>query len=108
MVFIILDLVAETYKIGRGDECDICITLNEVSQKLLLAISKVHFQISKIETSSGRHMELLDLSSNGTFVNGERVGKGRKRVLRNNDEISVALKNQRGRIPNNKNSSQEF
>ena len=30
-------------------------------------------------------------SSNGTFVNGEKVGRGKKRVLNNNDEIALSL-----------------
>ena len=33
----------------------------------------------------------LSHSSNGTFVNGEKVGRGKKRVLNNNDEISLSL-----------------
>lgn len=32
---------------------------------------------------------LIDLSYNGTFVNGEKVGKGNSRVLDDNDEVSV-------------------
>ena len=35
-------------------------------------------------------------SSNGTFVNGEKVGKNRKVPLNNNDEISLALPKNRG------------
>jgi len=30
-------------------------------------------------------------SSNGTFINGEKVGRGKKRVLNNNDEIALSL-----------------
>lgn len=32
---------------------------------------------------------LSDFSYNGTFVNGEKIGKGNSRVLDDNDEISV-------------------
>lgn len=32
---------------------------------------------------------ITDFSYNGTFVNGEKIGKGNSRVLDDNDEISV-------------------
>jgi E3 ubiquitin-protein ligase CHFR len=34
-------------------------------------------------------IELEDLSTNGTFVNGTKVGKGNRQALRNGDEISL-------------------
>ncbi|KAM3172575.1 hypothetical protein ACTXT7_014248 [Hymenolepis weldensis] len=34
-----------------------------------------------------------DLSTNGTFVNGKKIGKGGKQPLSNNDEISIATQN---------------
>ena len=36
-------------------------------------------------------MCLIPCSSNGTFVNGEKIGRGKKRVLNNNDEIALSL-----------------
>ena len=44
------------------------------------------------ETTTGYHVYVEDLSSNGTFVNGELVGKGKKVALKNNDEISLSMK----------------
>jgi serine/threonine-protein kinase CHEK2 len=35
---------------------------------------------------------LEDKSTNGTFVNGDKVGKNRVQALKNNDEISLARK----------------
>ncbi len=32
---------------------------------------------------------LTDMSMNGTFVNGEKIGKGKKRVLTNGDKICL-------------------
>lgn len=32
---------------------------------------------------------LHDLSYNGTFINGFKVGKGNKQILENKDEISI-------------------
>jgi serine/threonine-protein kinase Chk2 len=33
---------------------------------------------------------LEDYSSNGTYVNSEKIGKGNKRILKNNDQIALA------------------
>ncbi|OWF56645.1 Serine/threonine-protein kinase Chk2 [Mizuhopecten yessoensis] len=44
------------------------------------------------KTSTGVHIFLEDTSGNGTFINGEKVGKGNKQVLANNDEVSLAVK----------------
>jgi pSer/pThr/pTyr-binding forkhead associated (FHA) protein len=33
---------------------------------------------------------LEDYSFNGTYVNSEKIGKGNKRILKNNDHISLA------------------
>ena len=41
------------------------------------------------------HVYIQDLSSNGTYVNGEKIGKNKKRVLDNNDEIALASKSHR-------------
>ena len=49
-------------------------------------------------TSTGSHVFLYDTSSNGTFVNGEKVGKGNKQVLNNNDEVALALKKNKGKL----------
>ncbi|KAL5017606.1 hypothetical protein ScPMuIL_007195 [Solemya velum] len=59
---------------------------------MLSAYSKVHFKLIRQKTSTGMHVFLEDTSSNGTFINGEKVGKGNRQVLANNDEIALALK----------------
>ena len=41
------------------------------------------------------HVYIQDLSSNGTYVNGEKIGKNKKRVLDNNAEIALASKSHR-------------
>lgn len=49
------------------------------------------------ETNIGNEVVLLeDLSCNGTFVNKKQVGRGKKVVLQNNDEISLAHANKKG------------
>ncbi len=37
----------------------------------------------------------MDLSSNGTYVNGEKIGKNNKHILENNAEIALASKTHR-------------
>ena len=49
-------------------------------------------RLVRAETSTGSHVYVEDLSSNGTFVNGDLVGKGKKVALKNNDEISLSMK----------------
>ena len=48
-------------------------------------ISGVHCIVKR----SGGRVEVVDKSSNGTFVNGEKVGKGISRELRPNDTITL-------------------
>ncbi|CAH8598111.1 unnamed protein product [Schistosoma haematobium] len=56
-------------------------------------VSKLHFKIVLESTSNSPLVFIHDLSSNGTFVNGSKIGRGKKQPLNNNDEISVSLKN---------------
>ena len=51
----------------------------------LNAISKVHFAIRR--SPDGTVLE--DKSSNGTFVNSHKVGKGKNRILEHNATISL-------------------
>ena len=53
------------------------------------AYSKVHFQLTRNSTSTGCFTFIEDRSSNGTFVNGCKLGKGSKQFLSNNDEIAI-------------------
>lgn len=46
----------------------------------------------KESTAQGLLAFIYDLSSNGTFINEQKIGKGKKQPLSNNDEISVAIK----------------
>uniref|UniRef100_A0A5K3FSS2 Protein kinase domain-containing protein n=1 Tax=Mesocestoides corti TaxID=53468 RepID=A0A5K3FSS2_MESCO len=46
-------------------------------------------------TGSGPLFFIYDLSSNGTFINRQKIGKRGKQPLKNNDEISLATMNYR-------------
>jgi serine/threonine-protein kinase Chk2 len=55
--------------------------------------SSTHFKI--IRDTIKNYVYLQDLSSNGTYVNGEKIGKNKRRVLDNNAEIALASKTHR-------------
>ncbi|KAL4223284.1 Checkpoint kinase 2 [Mactra antiquata] len=91
--FIAMDLSKDEYTFGRGENCDVPFNNNgSKKHQCFQAYSKVHFKITRQSTSTGTHVFLEDTSSNGTFINGEKVGKGCKQALNNNDEIALALK----------------
>ncbi len=54
----------------------------------LFNISKVQFVIREDRALGGVSIE--DRSSNGTFVNGQRLSKGKRKPLANNDAIGMA------------------
>ena len=60
-----------------------------VTDPFYKAYSKVHFQLTRNRTSTGDFTFIEDRSSNGTFVNGAKLGKGTKQFLSNNDEIAI-------------------
>ncbi|XP_042877054.1 serine/threonine-protein kinase Chk2-like [Penaeus japonicus] len=90
----VYNLSKNSYTFGRGD-ADHQFTKDHFDNALLPAISKIHFRVSR-ETNTGNEVVLLeDLSCNGTFVNKKQVGRGKKVVLQNNDEISLAHANKK-------------
>ncbi|XP_026473910.1 ovarian-specific serine/threonine-protein kinase Lok-like [Ctenocephalides felis] len=87
---LIYDLHKDTYSVGKYN-CDITLTKNLFSTDTLNLLSRTHF-IVKRTLEDGGPVILEDLSHNGTYVNGEKVGVGNKRVLESQDEISLAKK----------------
>nr|XP_054765911.1 serine/threonine-protein kinase Chk2-like [Lytechinus pictus] len=82
----------EEYLFGRDPSCDICYNSPEISRNpCYQTLSKTHFRIFKESNDNCSFYFIEDRSSNGTFVNGEKIGKGKKRVLNNNDEIALSL-----------------
>jgi hypothetical protein len=74
---LVLEMDGGPYTLGRAESCTLRLTDNKVSG--------VHARLSH----DGANAILEDLSSNGTFVNGTKVGKGRLRVLLDDDEIAI-------------------
>ncbi|KIY67911.1 Pkinase-domain-containing protein [Cylindrobasidium torrendii FP15055 ss-10] len=70
------------YKVGR----------NKVGNQIILPSTKISNKHCTItwdgELSSSASVIVQDMSTNGTFVNGDRIGKGKQRLLRQGDEIS--------------------
>lgn len=90
-------LQKDLHAFGRGIDCDYTFEAKifKKNTQHFQALSKVHFRIFKENHSSDPQnytVFLEDKSSNGTFVNAERVGSGKKTVMKTNDEISLATK----------------
>lgn len=88
-----IDLKKEITTFGRKLGCDV--NLSDVKTKWCdsAAYSNVHFTIKReFLVKAGSHALLEDNSSNGTFINGEKVGKGRIQALKSNCEISLSKK----------------
>ncbi|XP_071481598.1 serine/threonine-protein kinase Chk2-like [Diadema antillarum] len=82
----------DEYLFGRDPQCDICYNGPEISKNpCYQTLSKTHFRIFKETKDNCSFYFIEDKSSNGTFVNGEKLGKGRKQVLNNNDEIALSM-----------------
>lgn len=84
-----VDLEDETFILGRADSCHLTIDETILSVNIIANISKTHFRITKEEDSL---IYITDLSKNGTFVNGKRIGKGNRNILQDDDEISIGFK----------------
>ncbi|XP_013386116.1 serine/threonine-protein kinase Chk2 [Lingula anatina] len=89
--FVAHDLTKEEYTFGRADSCDFIFPNVKGKCQSYRTYSSIHFKIFRQQTSTGVFIFLEDTSSNGTFVNGSKVGKGNKQVLSNNDEIALSV-----------------
>lgn len=92
--FYVSDLHKSTFTIGRAADCDVIITEKTFPRNRYQNVSKIHFLISK-EPAEPPYIK--DLSKNGTFVNGKLIGKGKKYILQNDDEISIGFKTLKGK-----------
>jgi serine/threonine-protein kinase Chk2 len=93
-LFPTIKLVNNEYSFGRGKNCSIIFSSDELqTSKYFLAYSSKHFNIIRDQTKNYVYLE--DLSSNGTYINGEKLGKNNKHVLENNAEIALASKTHR-------------
>jgi len=79
------------YTVGRSMDCDIYLTTNELPTKWLNVISKTHFRIYRefISNMNETVVYLEDLSHNGTYVDDELVGCGKRVIIGNNAKIAL-------------------
>ncbi|XP_064079942.1 serine/threonine-protein kinase Chk2-like [Macrobrachium nipponense] len=92
------NLTNETYSFGRGN-VDHRFDSRQFNEQFLSAISKTHFRISRERKSATEVFVVLeDLSCNGTFVNQQLVGRGKKKILQSNDEIALAHSTRKGNV----------
>ncbi|XP_078599628.1 serine/threonine-protein kinase Chk2-like isoform X1 [Branchiostoma floridae x Branchiostoma japonicum] len=94
LAFTSLDLIQEEYRFGRDSKADYSFDSPAIKKSMYFqAYSKNHFRIFREKVSDSCYNVFLeDTSSNGTFLNGDKVGKHKKQLLRNNDEIALAMK----------------
>nr|XP_040147938.1 serine/threonine-protein kinase Chk2 isoform X2 [Ictidomys tridecemlineatus] len=88
-----LECVNDSYWFGRDKSCDYCFDepLLKTTNKYR-TYSKKHFRIFREMGPKNSYIAYLeDHSGNGTFVNTELVGKGKRRPLSNNSEIALSL-----------------
>uniref|UniRef100_A0A8C9HKR9 non-specific serine/threonine protein kinase n=1 Tax=Piliocolobus tephrosceles TaxID=591936 RepID=A0A8C9HKR9_9PRIM len=94
-VFSVLSLkcVNDNYWFGRDKSCEYCFDepLLKRTDKYR-TYSKKHFRIFREVGPKNSYIAYIeDHSGNGTFVNTELVGKGKRRPLNNNSEIALSL-----------------
>ncbi|KAJ3031899.1 UNVERIFIED_CONTAM: hypothetical protein HDU68_010858 [Siphonaria sp. JEL0065] len=73
------------YVIGRHSECDIQVDLPQLSKRHCVVFQEV----SVSEGGNVASVFIEDLSTNGTFVNFKRIGKGKRHKLQDGDSIQL-------------------
>lgn len=82
-------MINNSYVFGRNVEgIDVTIPKKAIPENKYANISKKHFEIVKVD---GEPVVVIDYSKNGTFINGKLVGRNKKRIIRNDDKISVGF-----------------
>lgn len=87
-------MIDRQFFLGRSKECDVSLTSDNFNPNLLKTISKSHFLLTHDEKDETVY--ITDLSKNGTFINENQVGRGKKMILQNDDEIAVGSKRVKG------------
>lgn len=88
----------DNYNAGRQtNDVDFQFTKQCFSLKVMNHISKIHFTINREKIGTLDHVVFItDTSANGTFLNGEKIGKDNRWILSNNDKISIVSKTNYG------------
>ena len=82
-----INLTSESFTLGRASSCHYVIKETDMGGiKWLEAVSLIQCEIFK----NNEGIFIRDCSSNGTWVNGHKIGKGRMWPLEHNSEICFA------------------
>ncbi|EAU91637.1 CAMK/RAD53 protein kinase [Coprinopsis cinerea okayama7 len=87
-----------SYTIGRNTTCNRIIFPG-------FKVSNKHCTITWNGSDSNGSVVVLDLSSNGTFINGSKIGKNNSRILRDGNEIAFGTPSPQ---PNNPHEDYRF
>ncbi|XP_046965621.1 ovarian-specific serine/threonine-protein kinase Lok-like [Vanessa cardui] len=105
------DLINPEFTLGRTLTCTFVVKKDIIKENIIKNVSKQHFIIKRDLSETLSPAIITDLSHNGTFINGVKIGKGKSRVLDDNDEIAVThqlvkiflfkdlLKNEQDKVP---------
>eukprot|EP01134_Creolimax_fragrantissima_P003494 CFRG3494T1 len=85
-----IDFINDEYHIGRNASAEIRLTAATISNNH--AYISVNRSNMDTDARFGVTVWLHDTSTNGTYLNGERVGKGNKSLLKDGDIISLPLR----------------
>ncbi|XP_034240510.1 ovarian-specific serine/threonine-protein kinase Lok-like [Thrips palmi] len=87
------DLTKDETLVGKQKSCDITLKPNEVPSHVWVVASRRQFSILKVQVEKfgkcSTEVRLKDMSMNGTFINGSLVGKGKTKVLSDNNIIAL-------------------
>ncbi|RKP06701.1 kinase-like domain-containing protein [Thamnocephalis sphaerospora] len=87
------------YMLGRHRECDFIFESPLISNRHCL-IYKVNERVPfGLGGATRIRVFVEDLSSNGTYINGEKLGRGNRRELVHGDELQLAVWSERANIP---------
>ncbi|KAJ0176665.1 hypothetical protein K1T71_007844 [Dendrolimus kikuchii] len=105
------DLVQPDFSLGRALTCTLPLRKDTVKEALIKNVSKLHFTIKRDLSVPLSPAIITDLSHNGTYVNGLKIGRGNSQVLDDKDEIGIThelvkifvfqdlLKNEQDQVP---------
>ncbi|KAI9324423.1 kinase-like domain-containing protein [Zopfochytrium polystomum] len=78
------------YLCGRHRECDIVINNQQLSKRHCLIFKASQRSEFGGTDGEGGHVYIEDMSTNGTYVNGEKIQKNKRHRLFDGDEIQLA------------------
>ncbi|KAI8054681.1 kinase-like domain-containing protein [Syncephalis plumigaleata] len=79
------------YLLGRHRECDVIFDSSLISNRHCLIYKVTERRPIGMGDQGRERVFVEDLSSNGTFINGVKIGRGNRRELNHGDELQLAI-----------------